>query len=102
AESRLKELTGDTHATARYMRGDFFTFAVTHKHIIAGNHRPQVRAMDEALKRRMALVPFNAKFQGEHRDQHMLAKLKAEGPAVLSWMIGGAAQWLKHGLDVPA
>ena len=41
AESRLKELTGDTHATARYMRGDFFTFRLTHKHIIAGrDHRP--------------------------------------------------------------
>ena len=102
AESRLKELTGDTHATARYMRGDFFTFAVTHKHIIAGNHRPQVRAMDEALKRRMALVPFSAFFRGQHRDPQMLGKLKGEGAEVLGWLIQGASEWLEHGIDVPA
>ena len=53
------------------------------------------------MKRRMALIPFNAKFQGDRRDQQMLAKLKAEGPSVLAWMIGGAAEWLDGGLDIP-
>ena len=58
--------------------------------------------MDEALKRRMALVPFNATFHGEHRDPQMLGKLTAEGPAVLAWMIQGAADWLERGIELPA
>ena len=102
AEARLKEITGDTTLTARFVRGDFFTFHLLCKIIIAGNHRPQMRSVDDALKRRLLLVPFKAKFMGERRDTQMLDKLKAEGPAVLAWIICGCAEWLSNGLQVPA
>jgi putative DNA primase/helicase len=100
-EARLKELTGDVHLTARFMRQDFFSFNATHKHIIAGNHRPQVRAVDAALKRRLLLIPFKAKFDGDRRDPDMLAKLKAEGSAILARIIRGAQEWHENGLQTP-
>ena len=31
-EARINELTGDEVLSARYMRGDFFSFSRTHKH----------------------------------------------------------------------
>jgi putative DNA primase/helicase len=101
AEARLKELTGDATLTARFVRGDFFTFALLCKIVIAGNHRPQMRAVDDALKRRLLLVPFNAKFMGQRCDPQMLDHLKAEGPGALGWMIQGCAEWLASGLHVP-
>lgn len=101
-ESRLKELTGDTRLTGRFMRMDFFVFNATHKHVIAGNHRPQVRSMDAALRRRLLLIPFAAKFEGERRDPDMLAKLKVEAGAILAWIVGGAREWYECGLQVPA
>jgi putative DNA primase/helicase len=101
AEARIKELTGDATATARFIRGDFFTFPLLCKIVIAGNHRPQIRAVDDALKRRMLLVPFTAKFAGAKRDPEMLAKLKAEAPAILAWLIEGTRDWLASGLRVP-
>lgn len=101
AEARLKELTGDTTLTARYVRGDFFTFALLTKIVIAGNHRPQMRAVDDALKRRLLLIPFQAKFTGARRDALMLGRLKAEGPGILAWLIRGCHEWQVSGLQVP-
>ncbi len=101
-ESLIKELTGDDTLTARFMRGDFFEFAMTQKHVIVGNFKPRLRGGDPAMARRMLLVPFNASFKGAERDPHMLAKLKAEAPAILAWVVHGAMDWHRDGLAVPA
>lgn len=102
AEARIKELTGDETLTARFMRGDFFTFRQQQKHIIAGNYRPRLRGGDAALARRFVLVPFKATFTGAKRDPHLLHKLQAEGPAVLAWIVEGAARWYADGMQIPA
>jgi putative DNA primase/helicase len=101
-ESLIKELTGDDTLTARFMRGDFFEFQMTQKHVIVGNFKPRLRGGDPAIARRMLLVPFNARFQGAERDPHMLDKLKAEAPAILAWIVEGALKWQADGLAVPA
>src|SRR5665213_1137037 len=49
----------------------------------------------------MVLVPFNARFEGGRRDPDMLEKLKAEGPAILAWLIAGSAEWYAQGLAIP-
>lgn len=100
-ESLIKELTGDHTLTARFMRQDFFEFAMTQKHVIVGNFKPRLRGGDPAMARRMLLVPFNASFKGDDRDPHMLDKLKAEGPAILAWIVSGAIDWAREGLAVP-
>ncbi|KQP14486.1 hypothetical protein ASF45_30005 [Pseudorhodoferax sp. Leaf265] len=100
-ESLIKELTGDATLTARFMRGDFFEFDMTQKHVIVGNFRPRLRGGDPAIARRMLLVPFNASFRGANRDPHILEKLKAEAPAILAWAVEGAKKWHASGLAVP-
>jgi putative DNA primase/helicase len=101
AESKLKELTGDQVLTARFMRMDFFTFNATHKHVIAGNHRPQMRAMDDAMRRRLVLVPFRVRFDEARRDRDLPTKLRAAGPAILADIIEGAVEWNRIGLAIP-
>jgi len=100
-ESLIKELTGDATLTARFMRGDFFEFVMSQKHVIVGNFKPRLRGGDPAMARRLLLVPFNASFKGTARDPLMLDKLKAEGPAILDWMVAGAVKWAHDGLAVP-
>ncbi|MEB0059246.1 phage/plasmid primase, P4 family [Variovorax sp. LG9.2] len=100
-ESLIKELTGDSVLTARFMRGDFFEFAMSQKHVIVGNFKPRLRGGDPAMARRMLLVPFNASFKGADRDPYMLDKLKAEAPAILAWIVEGAIKWSSDGLCVP-
>lgn len=102
AESHIKTLTGDETQTARYMRCDEFTFATTHKHVIAGNFKPRIKGGDPAMERRMVLIPFNQKFTGERRDNLLPAKLKAEYPGILKWAIEGARKWATGGLLIPS
>ena len=100
-EPLLKELTGDAVLSARFMRGDFFEFRATQKHVIVGNFKPRLRGGDPAIARRMLLVPFNASFQGSQKDPDLPNKLWAEAPAILAWMIQGAAKWHADGLMIP-
>ena len=89
AEARVKTLTGDAVLTGRFMRGDFFEFQRTHKLVVAGNHRPAIRVVDDAIRRRIHLVPFLARFIGPKADAAMPERLRAEAPAVLAWAIRG-------------
>ncbi len=101
AESRIKSMTGDETLTARFMKKDFFTFRVTHKHIIAGNFKPRLKGDDFAMVRRMVLVPFNQRFEGANRDSNLPEKLRAEHPGILAWFIEGARKWAATGLAIP-
>ena len=101
AEARIKQLTGDKTLTARFMRGDEFTFDITHKHILAGNFKPRFKGDDFAMQRRMVLVPFTQRFEGLRRDDHLRDKLVAECPGILAWAIEGAAKWCESGLLIP-
>ena len=58
AESRIKQLTGGDPITARYMREDFFTYRPQFKLTLLGNHKPALRHVDEAVRRRFNIVPF--------------------------------------------
>jgi putative DNA primase/helicase len=99
AESRLKQLTGGDRLSARFMRQDFFTYQPQFKLTIIGNHRPALRNVDEAMRRRLNIVPF------DHRpaspDRKLEEKLRAEWPGILRWMIEGCLDWLEHGLVRP-
>ena len=102
AESRIKSLTGDESLTSRRMRQDFFTFDITHKHVIAGNSRPRLKGDDFAMIRRMVLIPFRERFEGLRRDPLLPQKLKVEYPGILSWFIEGARKWAIDGLLIPS
>jgi putative DNA primase/helicase len=99
AESRIKQLTGGDPITARFMRQDFFTYRPQFKLLIIGNHRPVLRTVDEAARRRFAIVPFTRK--PEVPDLELEQKLKAEWPGILRWAIDGFLEWQRNGLGRP-
>lgn len=101
AESKIKAMTGGDPITARYMRQDFFTFDPQFKLIIAGNHKPGLRGVDEAIRARFNLVPFSVTIPQAERDTDLPEKLKAEWPAILRWAIDGCLDWQRTGLRPP-
>jgi putative DNA primase/helicase len=101
AESKIKALTGGDKISARYMRQDFFEYTPNFKLMIAGNHKPGLRSVDEATRRRFNLVPFLVTFEKSQRDLDLLDKLKAEAPGILQWMIDGCVTWQAEGLNPP-
>jgi putative DNA primase/helicase len=95
AEARIKQMTGGDLITARFMRQDFFTFKLT----IVGNHKPALKNVDEAMRRRLRIVPFIHK--PANPDRQLEEKLKAEWPGILRWMIEGCLDWQANGLTNP-
>ena len=59
--ARIKQMTGGDPITARFMRQDFFTYRPQFKLTIVGNHKPVLRNVDEAARRRFNIVPFTRK-----------------------------------------
>ncbi|MEA3401315.1 MAG: phage/plasmid primase, P4 family [Armatimonadota bacterium] len=101
AESLVKQLTGGDRIKARRMREDFWEFEPTHKIWLAANHKPRIRGDDHAIWRRIKLVPFEVRFEGELEDKQLEDKLAAELPGILNWALQGCPEWQERGLDVP-
>ena len=101
AESRIKSLTGGDTISARFMRQDYFEFTPAFKLMFAGNHKPSLRSVGEAIRRRFHLLPFTVQIPEEERDLELRAKLQSEWPGILQWMIEGALDWQTDGLRPP-
>jgi len=101
AESKIKSLTGGEEISARFMRQDFFQYRPVFKLLIAGNHTPGLRSVDEAIRRRFHLVPFAVTIPPEQRDKALAGKLRAEWPGILQWAIEGCLKWQAEGLNPP-
>lgn len=99
-EAKVKSLTGGDVITARFMRGDFFEYEPQFTLIIAGNTKPEITNVDDAMRRRMHLIPFETK--PAKKDTDLPDKLKEEYPSILAWMIEGAVKWYAEGLNPPA
>ena len=99
AEARIKNLTGQDPITARFMRQDDFTFIPKFKLCIIGNFQPSLKTVDEAMRRRFNIIPFNVK--PARSDKRLPEKLKAEWPGILRWAINGCLDWQANGLVKP-
>ena len=100
AESRIKQITAGDPISARFMRQDFFTFRPTFKLLVVGNHKPVLRNVDDAARRRFNIVPFVTK--PARPDRELERKLREEWPGILRWMIDGCLDWQRNGLVRPA
>src|SRR5262249_15543420 len=101
AETKIKTLTGGDRISARFMRQDFFEFIPQFKLLIAGNHKPGLRSVDEAIRRRVNLIPFTVTIPPAERDENLPDKLAAELPGALAWAVAGCLEWQRRRLDPP-
>lgn len=101
AEAKIKDLTGGAPITARFMRQDNFTFIPQFTLLLAGNNKPVIRDVDEAIKRRMHLIPFTVTIPPERRDRNFAEKLWEERDGILQWAIEGCLDWQRSGLRPP-
>lgn len=100
-ESKVKAITGGDKVSARFMRQDFFEYVPQFKLVIAGNHKPSIRNVDEAMKRRLHLIPFTVTIPPEKRDGRLTEKLLSERNGILAWAVEGGLLWQQHGLQPP-
>jgi putative DNA primase/helicase len=98
AEAAVKQLTGGDTITARKLYGDYFSFAPTHKLWLGTNHKPTVFGTDEAIWRRIVLIPFTVTIPKAERDRDLNERLRRELPGILNWAVEGCLEWQRYGL----
>ena len=102
AEGLVKRITGSDTITARFLHAEFFDFRPQFALWLAANHLPGIRGTDDAIWRRIRLVPFTVKIPEAERDPHLDRKLLAEADGILTWAIEGALAWHQYGLTQPS
>jgi P4 family phage/plasmid primase-like protien len=98
-EARIKEMSGGEPITARFMHKDEFSFMPAFKMNFLGNHKPELRNIDQGIKRRLHLIPFTTKPAAP--DPRLTDILKEEWPRILAWAIEGCLKWQEEGLAPP-
>jgi putative DNA primase/helicase len=102
-EELVKELTGNDVITARFMRGEWFDFRPQFKIWMTGNYKPTIRGQDDAMWKRVRLIPFVHSVPVDQQNKRLTAELVEEETAgILAWMIEGCMAWRKEGLVAPS
>ncbi len=79
------------------MRQDFFEFDPAFKLLIVGNHKPSRRTVDEAIRRRLQLIPLHRHDPGRRKDKELCDQAEAgvaghplpHGARCIEWQTSG-------------
>lgn len=99
---RIKELTGGEALQVRELHKAPFKFRPGFALILSTNERPKLGEYNEAVRRRIRLIPFTRTFKEHERDHYLKEKLLSEASGILNWMIAGALAWQEQGLGEAA
>jgi len=100
-ETLIKQVAGGDKLAARFMRQDFFEFWPQFKLWLTANHKPIIEGTDEAIWRRIRMIPFTVTIPEHERDRCLIERLKQEAEGILAWAVQGATEWYNHGLQPP-
>ena len=98
SESVLKSVTGGDILTARFLHGEFFSFAPQFKVWLASNHKPVIKDTSNGMWRRVCLIPYTVVIDDEKQDHLLWDKLHAELSGILAWAVRGSVRWQAEGL----
>lgn len=101
AEEFVKQMTGNDRLTGEYKFKDKFSFEPTHKIWLAANHRPLIKGTDNAIWRRVKVIPFSETIPEEEQDKKLLDLLLSELPGIFNWAVQGCLDWQEYGLNEP-
>lgn len=78
-----------------------FNFEPSHTLVLYTNHLPKVGASDDGTWRRLIVIPFHAKIQGQNDIKNYTQYLVDNaGGAVLSWLIEGARKVIEANYQI--
>ena len=101
--SNVKQLcsTDEIYAEKKYK--DPFSYIPTHTLVLYTNHLPKVGAIDKGTWRRLIVIPFGAKIEGNADIKNYADYLfENAGGAILSWVIEGAKKVIADGFHIDA
>ena len=105
AEGLVKMVTGGDTVTARKLYQESFEFKPAFKLWLVANHAPKVDPDDDAMWRRIHVIPMVCQVPKDLRDPKVKTHLtnpEVAGPAILQWLVNGCLAWQRDGLKIPA
>jgi len=101
SSAMLKKLASADPITERPLYQNERTFMPSHTLIMATNFLPKVSSTDAGTWRRIAVVPFKAKFDGKREVKDFASVLFAEdADAILGWIVEGARKYIANGCNI--
>jgi putative DNA primase/helicase len=98
----MKRLTGGDRMVARQLYQAPVTWEPTHQLIYVTNYLPKVNGEDQAIWRRVRVIPFDVVVPPEDRDADLPEKLKDEADTILSWAVAGWYDYIdRNGMAEP-
>lgn len=101
AEAKVKTVTGGDDVKGRFLFENNFEFTPQLKLWMPVNHLPTIRGSDHGIWRRILLVPFKERFEGESRVMNLEARFQSEFSGILNWLITGLRDYRENGLKPP-
>jgi len=104
-EGLIKDLTGGEPMMVRSLHENFVEFRPIFTLTISGNHKPDIRGVDDGIWRRIMLVPFDVQIPEAERinKAELDALLFAEAPGILAChLVPALLDYLENGLRPPA
>lgn len=99
--ARLKQMTGGDTISARAIYKAPITFRPKAKIVMVTNRRPELDAYDEALKRRLRVIPFAYQVPEAQRDPNLVAKLICELPGILNLLAKAGVAFAAGEISAP-
>ena len=99
--SILKQMCSTDRIRGEKKFKDPFDFTPSHTAVLYTNHLPKVGASDDGTWRRLIVIPFHAKIEGNSDIKNYADYLyNNAGPAIMSWIIEGAKKVIEHEFKV--
>ena len=101
AEAKLKSMTGGDAISCRPIYGRPRTYDPRFKVILVTNDLPKIDGVDEAIWRRIKIIPFNVTIPRESRDPYLKEKLLKESDGILNFLVECFQEYDATGLSEP-
>lgn len=89
--SVVKKLCSTDEIAAEQKYKNPFKYRPSHTLVLYTNHLPRVGVSDDGTWRRLIVIPFNAKIEGDSEIKNYTNYLTENaGPAIMKWLIKGA------------
>ncbi len=96
---RLKAFTGnEVPITARFLYKDNFSYMPTGKVNVNANFDIGLKTVDDAMKRRLRIVPWPHSVSKENQDTTLKERLAAEAPGILRLLVQKAVEFVDYHL----
>lgn len=97
----VKAMTGGEKLTVRFLHKEFFEMAPEFALVMVTNYLPVVNGNDNALYRRVLLLPFEVCVPENQIDKRLPQKLAEEASGILNMLMVGLTDYRAYGLAVP-